>query len=255
MTDLDPSVLDLCRQDRERYLCALVAPRVKRPGLMALIAYNQELARIPETVSEPMLGKIKLQWWIDVVPGILQGRSPSHPVAGALSAVRDALAGRGPDLRRLAEARNFDLEPGRPASLEALVDYAQASGGTLQELMVDVLGISDDDARQAAREVGTAWALIGLMRALPYGGGQRRDMLPQGASVRDVLEHARGLLQTARARPTPKAALSALVAGRLADRHLKRLAAQGWDPARRQEPPAGVGAVAAVWLGKLTGRF
>ena len=255
MTDLDLSVIDLCRQDRERYLCALAASRAKQPGLMALIAYNQELARIAETVSEPMLGKIKLQWWIDVVPGILQGRPPSHPVAGALSAVRGELADRAPDLRRLAEARNFDLEPGRPASLAALVDYAQATGGVLQALMVDVLDISDDTVRQAAQEVGTAWALIGLMRALPYGDGRRRDMLPQGANVRDVLEHAQGLLRTARSRSVPKSALPALVAGRLADRHLKRLAGQGWDPARRQEPPAGVGAVAAVWLGKLTGRF
>ena len=248
-------VLELSRLDRERYLCALAAPRAKRAGLMALLAYNQELARIPATVSEPMLGKIKLQWWIDVVPGILQGRSPSHPVARALSEVRGALLDHAPQLRIQAEARNFDLETERPASLEVLSDYARATGGGLHALMLDVLGVSDQEAIQAATDVGAAWALIGLMRALPYGRQNSRDMLPLGASVRDVLEHAQGLLQAARQRPTPKAALPALLVARLADRHLKRLQAQDWNPAEREEPPAGAGAVASIWLGKLTGRY
>ena len=102
MPKTDLSVLELSRLDRERYLCALTAPHARRAGLMALIAYNQELARIAESVSEPMMGKIKLQWWIDVVPGILQGRPPSHPVAQALAQVRDALADRASELRTIA---------------------------------------------------------------------------------------------------------------------------------------------------------
>lgn len=129
MNELDATVLELCRLDRERYLCALAAPQKKRAGLWALIAFNQELAGIAETVSEPLLGKIKLQWWIDVVPGILQGRPPSHPVARELAQVCDVLRERSVELRGLAEARNFDLEMGRPNTLDELMTYARSTGG------------------------------------------------------------------------------------------------------------------------------
>lgn len=258
--ELHDDVTTLAREDRERYLCALTAPRRHRDALMALIAYNREIAGIPQTVSEPMLGKIKLQWWIDVMPGIMQGRPPSHPVAQALSealagaSVQMHLSDQGRALRALAEARNFDLETSRPENLEVLVAHAQATGGALQALMLAVLGVEDRDAQTAAAEIGTAWALIGFMRALPYQNGGR-DLLPQNCTVRDVLARAEALLASARDRQVPKDALPALVVARLADRHLKRLAAQGWDPAAREEPPAGVGAVLNVWWGSLSGRY
>lgn len=258
MSASDVTVFELSRLDRERHLCALTAPAQRRAGLMALIAFNQELARIAGGVCEPMLGRIKLQWWIDVIPGILQGRPPSHPVAQALSEVRDVLSGRSTELRSLAEARNFDLEEARPDSLEALSAYAEVTGGTLHTLMLDVLGVAHgDDAFAAAYDIGTAWALIGVMRALPYQnqGGHQRDMLPQGATVREVVEHANGLLQKARQHAVPKSALAALLVGRLADRHIKRLEKQAWDPALKEEPPAGVGAVITVWWGNLTRQF
>ena len=51
----------------DRYLTALMAPRRVRGSLMALYAFNAELARIPALVSEPALGEIRLQWWRDAV--------------------------------------------------------------------------------------------------------------------------------------------------------------------------------------------
>ncbi len=249
---LHPEVLTVCRQDRERYLSALMAPSQHINALMALVAYNQELASAVTGVSEPMLGQIKLQWWIDVIPKILEGEPPAHPVAEALSRVGqtfDAVA-----LQGLAEARNFDLEPERPKTLSLLVNYAEASGGVLHAQMADVLGGSADE-RSAAHLVGTAWALIGLMRALPYHCDGRRDMLPQDATVRDVLEVAQERLDQARSVHVSKEALASVIIARLATRHLKRLEQQDWNPAGAEEPPAGAGSVMSLWFGKLSGRF
>ena len=49
------------QHDRDRYLTALFAPPARRPGLFALYAFNLEVAKVREAVSEPMLGHIRLQ--------------------------------------------------------------------------------------------------------------------------------------------------------------------------------------------------
>ena len=249
---LHPEVLALSRMDRERYLTALMAPHGVQGALLALIAYNQELAHATFGVSEPMIGQIKLQWWIDAMPRIFAGDGPNHPVAQALAGAGDVLASQQEALQKLAEARTFELEEGSPQSLDALIRYAEASGGDLQRIWAAVLS---PEHEETAHLVGTAWALIGLMRALPYTKDKGRDMLPGGVSVREVLGEAEARLTLARATKVPKHALPSVLIARLADRHLKRLERQNWDPALREEPPAGGGAVLSLWWGKLSGRF
>ena len=55
----DDSALSYCAEqvrvhDDDRFLCALFAPEPARKGLLALYAFNLEIARIREVVSEPM---------------------------------------------------------------------------------------------------------------------------------------------------------------------------------------------------------
>jgi phytoene/squalene synthetase len=51
----------LVRQcDRDRFQAALFAPAAQRETLFALYAFNYEIARVREIVSEPMLGQIRL---------------------------------------------------------------------------------------------------------------------------------------------------------------------------------------------------
>ena len=49
--------------DHDRYICALAAARGHLRPLMALLAFNLEIARTRELVREPALGEIRLQWW------------------------------------------------------------------------------------------------------------------------------------------------------------------------------------------------
>ena len=57
----------LRRQDPDRYLTALFAPADRRPDLFSLYAFNLELARARESVSEPIMGRMRLQWWRDAL--------------------------------------------------------------------------------------------------------------------------------------------------------------------------------------------
>ena len=68
----------LRRYDRDRFQTALFAPAERREALLALYAFNYEIGRVRETVTEPMLGQIRLQWWREVVAAAFAGEPPRH---------------------------------------------------------------------------------------------------------------------------------------------------------------------------------
>src|SRR2546423_11462815 len=70
--------------DRDRFLTTLFAPAEHRPALLALYAFNLEIARVREIVHEPLAGEIRLQWWSDVLEGEGRGEGAAHPGAAGL---------------------------------------------------------------------------------------------------------------------------------------------------------------------------
>ena len=176
----------------------MFAPAGRREALFALIAFNHEIARIPEAVSEPMLGRIRLQWWREVLDAAYAGEpTRRHEVAVPLA---DAIRGCGLDrapFDALLEAREADLEEGGPADIAALERYAAGTGGALAELMVRASGADSGPALEAGRQVGTAWALVGTLRAAPHAAAQGRvtlptDLLTQTGIATDDLRAGRG---------------------------------------------------------------
>lgn len=240
------------RYDRDRFLTALFAPADRREDLFALYAFNYEVAKTREVVSEPLLGQIRLQWWREAVAEIYAGGQRRHEVAEPLARAIERHGLPRALFDRLIDARAFDLEGAAPATLEALEDYADATGGALVELALHVLGAAEPAALAAARQVGTAWALTGLARAVPFHARGRRRYLPvsvmeeTGASeqdlfelrptpalaeaVRQVADAARRHLAARAARPAvSRRAVPALLPATLAELYLDRLARIGHD--------------------------
>src|SRR4051812_33354988 len=131
------------RFDRDRYLCALFAPEADRPHLLALYAFNAEIARVREIVSEPVIGQMRLQWWRDALVEFRDGNVRAHPVAQALAAALRARPVRGELLERMLVAREFDLADVPPDSLAALEQYAEGTSSSLLLAALDMLGVHD----------------------------------------------------------------------------------------------------------------
>jgi phytoene synthase len=55
--------------DKDRFLTTLFAPAEHRNALIALYAFNVEIARVREVVREALAGEIRLQWWSDIFGG------------------------------------------------------------------------------------------------------------------------------------------------------------------------------------------
>ena len=104
------------RHDRDRYLCALFAPAAARQALFALYAFNIEIARVRELVSEAALGRIRLEWWREALDAVAAGAPPRHEVAQALARAVEAFQLPHAALAALIEAREFDLLDQPPRS-------------------------------------------------------------------------------------------------------------------------------------------
>src|SRR5262245_29281275 len=80
-------VLDLVRSaDRDRFLGALFSPEPGRSDLLALLAFSHELARTRTVTREPMLARIRLEWWREAVAEAAgAGKPRAQPVVESLS--------------------------------------------------------------------------------------------------------------------------------------------------------------------------
>ena len=78
------------RVDFDRYLSSLFAPAALRRELNVLYAFNHEVAKTAETVSQPIAGQIRLQWWRDRIAELYRGVAIEHQVVGCLSGVISA---------------------------------------------------------------------------------------------------------------------------------------------------------------------
>lgn len=164
--------------DRDRFRAALFAPQPLQDYLLSVYAFNVELSRIPEQVSDPTLGEIRLQWWRDALTGTASGNATGHPVADLLAVARrrrllpDAL------LRGMIDARAIDVGKTPMPDMNALEDYLERTAGAVFLLGSYILGERDDAAVRLARAGGIAFGLAGLMRALPLHAAQGRLFLP-----------------------------------------------------------------------------
>ncbi len=242
--------------DRERFLTALFAPSERREALLTVYAFNVEIARIRESVHEPVVGLIRLQWWRDALAAAAEGRpGDRHPIAAPLGSMIRSGAVSGALVERLLAGRERDLDPAGPVDLAAAESYAEETSATVTALALAALGADGEDAAAAGRHVGIAWALVGQVRALGFHLSIGRLTLPEdmlrraGTDGETVLagrapaaalaQAARGMADLARhhlgearrrQRSIGRAALPALLPAVLADGHLATLERAGWNP-------------------------
>jgi phytoene synthase len=170
--------------DPDRFLLGLFAPEQVREGLWALYAFNHEIAKTREVVTETRLGLIRLQWWKDALAGIYDGKQPlKHQVVEPLA---DTIAQynlpREP-FEALMHAREFDLEDRLPATLDGMASYAEFTSAPLLSLAQQVVGEKGE-----GKAAATGYALAGLLRAVGVHAAHRRCYLPEDLLAREGMD-------------------------------------------------------------------
>jgi phytoene synthase len=213
------------RHDSDRYLAALFAPSPLRPHLYALYAFNYEVARIAESVNEPMMAEIRRQWWRETVDEAALGRARRHDVAEALCELFAHTAVEPSRFIGLIDARARDDSSEEFASMAELETYADDTAGEVMRIAARILG-AGDRLDPLARAAGMAYGLTGLLRAMPYRAARAKLDLPLDLVAQ--LELSREQLFAGEGGPALEPALQAM--GARALRHLDAARAFQIDP-------------------------
>ena len=218
------------RADPDRWLAArFIGDARARAEVVALYALNHELARVAESVSNPLIGEIRLAWWREGLEALATGQPPrAHPVMQALAApVRE---GRAPLdlLLAMVEARGLDLDPAPFADEAALKAYVEGTAGAL---MASAAHLLDPAApRGATAGAALAWGWSGLYRAGPSWAARGRRWTPatwgeasEGEIALHVAHRVNAALSAARQelQALPVAAFPAVAYATLARPYLK----------------------------------
>jgi 15-cis-phytoene synthase len=162
--------------DRDRFIASLFAPAERRSALLAVYAFNAEVARVREVAHSALPGEIRLQWWSDVIEGERPDEARANPVAWALLQTIERYRLAPARLIELIEARRFDLYDEPMAALADLEAYARRTSSALFALAAKI--VADIDAESVAGPAGVAYALAGLLRAFPLHASRGQLYLP-----------------------------------------------------------------------------
>jgi phytoene synthase len=191
MTDFAASFDQTVRHaDPDRWAAARFVPDAQaRADLIVLYALDHELRRIADSVTQPMLGEIRLAWWRESLEAIFDGAPVrTHPT---LEAIADLVTRRGLEraaVEQLVEARGRDLDRASFDEAEALA-WGEATAGGVMRLAAKILGAEAAPVEAAGR----AWALgrLAATGRLAEGLDVRERVAAETASANRALRGLR----------------------------------------------------------------
>lgn len=192
---------DIQKFDRDRFRTSLFLPEELRGDVWAVLAWNVEISRTPDMVKDPQIGLIRLQWWrerlTDIMDDTITGihnpnitASQNNPVLAGLSGAISRYNLSGEDFEILLKTREHEFRAGSFEDLAGLAEYAQNTAAPIFRLiarMEDPFQKNNSDV--VANQLGRAYGLTGILRALPVYLKQGRDFLPVDLQCRHNFEH------------------------------------------------------------------
>jgi 15-cis-phytoene synthase len=178
--------------DFPRYASTLFLPGVHRRPMLAIYAFNVEISRVRDQVSQPLPGQMRLQWWTDLLAGQDHGGIEGNPVAYELLWTVHTWRLPVERLAQLIIEHEFDLYNDPMPSLSALEGYANDTASTLFACCARILVRPLEAIDHVARHAGLAYGMIDVINKLPQDAARRQLFLPQqflqqhGSSVDEV---------------------------------------------------------------------
>jgi phytoene synthase len=210
--DMDAAAIcaDLVRShDFVRYASTLFVVPERRRALFALYAFNVEIVRVRDQISQPLPGEVRLQWWSDMLAGRGHGGVEGNPVASELLLAIRHFRLPVERLSRMIDEHEFDLYNDPMPTMAALEGYVTETSSALFAMAGRIAGSRFDEIDRLARHAGLAQGFAQVIASLPRDASRRQLFLP----LQLLDAHGGGLadVYAGRQTPTNRAAIDQLL--------------------------------------------
>lgn len=174
--------------DYDAYLIRQFVPKPARDSYDALRTLNLELARLPETVSNPTIGRLRMQFWRDAVNNTFAGNPPREPISMVLHKAITDLAERSHSgsakslkfwLLRLISTREHHMDNRPFPSLAALEDYGENTYSTLMYMTLAAMPVRSVHVDHLASHIGKACGIVATLRGIPVLAAPSQPIQPR----------------------------------------------------------------------------
>ncbi|MGD8377997.1 MAG: squalene/phytoene synthase family protein [Gammaproteobacteria bacterium] len=177
-----------CREKLEKLghgfaLTRLFTDQTQRAALLAVHALRHELREVVETLPDPEISQVRLDWWREEIPRIAEGRG-AHPISLALSRAFDNCGVPESQLADMVDGAEMLLATPAFSSEEQLDLYLYRWGGAVQVALALGGGANEQATFDAAARLGQAEALAGVVARVPQDGRVGRHLIPPAVFAR-----------------------------------------------------------------------
>ncbi|KIW33222.1 uncharacterized protein PV07_00089 [Cladophialophora immunda] len=138
------------------------------PAYFAIRAFNIELARIPDVVSMPQIGAMRMQFWRETIDKTFKLAPPSEPVAILLASyLKQGNKLNKTWFHRIITARDRKLTHPGFTNMAELESYAESTYSTLLYLTLSALPLNSLTMDHLASHVGKAAGIVAVLRGVP----------------------------------------------------------------------------------------
>lgn len=132
--------------------------------------------RLPELVSNPTIGAMRVQFWHDALASTFAGRPPREPICILLhAALRQLESHAGPAaakpmrfwVSRLVKTRARHMDNRPHASLASLDDYAENTYSTIMYATLAAMALRSMHVDHLASHIGKACGIVAVLRGIP----------------------------------------------------------------------------------------
>ncbi|KAI3336968.1 squalene/phytoene synthase [Xylariaceae sp. AK1471] len=186
-------IAQLRQSDYDSFLIRNFIPKTRQDAYDAFRALNLELVRLPELVSNPAIGQLRIQFWRDAINNTFAGRPPKEPIMILLHQVLSRLAETSPKsnpssikfwLLRMINTREKHMDNRPFTSLSALEDYAENTYSTLMYSTLASLSVRSMHMDHLASHIGKACGIAAVCRGIPVLASPAPPVKsPNGANV------------------------------------------------------------------------
>ncbi|TDZ73398.1 NADH dehydrogenase (ubiquinone) complex I, assembly factor 6 [Colletotrichum trifolii] len=180
----------------------LLSPRAQ-DAYLALRALNLELVRLPDVVSNPAIGQLRMQFWRESIDKTFAGRPPAEPICVLLHrALEDLRARSGASTassirfwaQRVIKTREKHMDNRPFASLAALEEYAENTYSTLMYATLAAMPLRSMQVDHLASHIGKACGIVATLRGIPVLAAPRQTQVTTPSGRQPAQQQEQSLL-------------------------------------------------------------